>query len=42
MGHHSIKITVDIYWHLVPGANKAAVIASMTHRPATSPQPEPS
>ena len=25
MGHHSIKITVDIYGHLVPGANKAAV-----------------
>ena len=24
MGHHSIKITVDIYGHLVPGANKAA------------------
>jgi integrase len=25
MGHHSIKITVDIYGHLVSGANKAAV-----------------
>ena len=25
MGHHSIKVTVDIYGHLVPGANKAAV-----------------
>ena len=25
MGHHSIRITVDIYRHLVPGANKAAV-----------------
>ena len=25
MGHHSIKMTVDIYGHLVPGANKAAV-----------------
>jgi hypothetical protein len=25
MGHHSIRITVDIYGHLVPGANKAAV-----------------
>jgi integrase len=25
MGHHSIKITVDIYGHLVPGANKQAV-----------------
>ncbi len=25
LGHHSIKVTVDVYWHLVPGANKAAV-----------------
>ena len=25
LGHHSIKITVDVYGHLVPGANKAAV-----------------
>jgi hypothetical protein len=25
MGHHSIKVTVDIYGHLVPDANKAAV-----------------
>jgi hypothetical protein len=25
LGHHSIKITVDAYGHLVPGANKAAV-----------------
>src|SRR5207249_6197070 len=25
MGHHSIQITVDIYGHLVPGGNKAAV-----------------
>lgn len=25
LGHHSIKITVDIYGHLVPGGNKAAV-----------------
>ena len=25
MGHHSIKVTVDIYGHLVPGSNKAAV-----------------
>ena len=24
MGHHSIKVTVDIYGHLVPGANKAS------------------
>ena len=25
MGHHSIKVTVDHYGHLVPGGNKAAV-----------------
>jgi len=25
LGHHSIKVTVDIYGHLVPGANKSAV-----------------
>jgi hypothetical protein len=25
IGHHSIKVTVDIYSHLVPGVNKAAV-----------------
>ena len=25
LGHHSIKVTVDIYGHLVPGANKEAV-----------------
>ena len=25
LGHHSIKVTVDIYGHLVPGANEAAV-----------------
>ena len=25
MGHSSIKITVDTYGHLIPGANKAAV-----------------
>ncbi len=25
MGHHSIKVTVDIYGHLVPGSNRAAV-----------------
>jgi integrase len=25
MGHHSIKVTVDIYGHLTPGGNKAAV-----------------
>ena len=25
MGHHSIKVTVDIYGHLIPGANRVAV-----------------
>jgi hypothetical protein len=25
LGHSSIKITVDTYGHLIPGANKAAV-----------------
>ena len=25
MGHSSIKVTVDSYGHLVPGANRAAV-----------------
>jgi hypothetical protein len=25
LGHASIKITVDTYGHLIPGANKAAV-----------------
>ena len=25
LGHHSIKVTVDVYGHLVPCANKAAV-----------------
>jgi integrase len=25
LGHHSIKVTVDVYGHLVPGPNKAAV-----------------
>jgi len=25
MGHHSIRVTVDVYGHLVPGGNKQAV-----------------
>lgn len=25
MGHHSIRVTVDTYGHLVPGGNRAAV-----------------
>jgi integrase len=27
MGHSSINVTVDIYGHLVPGGNRAAVQA---------------
>ena len=25
MGHCSIQVTVDLYWHLIPGGNKQAV-----------------
>jgi len=25
LGHHSIQVTVDLYGHLVPGANRGAV-----------------
>jgi integrase len=25
LGHHSIRVTVDTYGHLVPGGNRAAV-----------------
>jgi integrase len=24
MGHHSIQVTIDLYGHLIPGANRAA------------------
>jgi integrase len=48
MGHHSIKVTVDIYGKLVPGANKAAVdrldaVEGMriAQPSATAAQPEP-
>jgi hypothetical protein len=44
LGHGSIQITVDTYGYLIPGANRAASIASMTmyRRPdATQAQPEP-
>ena len=27
LGHHSIKITADVYGHLTPGANRTAVDA---------------
>jgi integrase len=34
LGHSSIKVTVDIYGHLVPGANRQAVnrLPSLTSR----------
>jgi integrase len=43
MGHASIQITVDVYGHLVPGGNRAAVdrlddaqtsVAQPLHTPA--------
>jgi len=47
MGPHSIKVTVDIYGKLVPGANKAAVdrldaveAMRMAQPSATPAQPE--
>ncbi len=44
LGHHSIKVTVDIYGHLVPGGNKAAVDsldeAISTHPTAPYTHPE--
>jgi integrase len=41
LGHYSIQITVDIYGHLVPGANReAADRLLLVQQPATYPQPE--
>jgi len=40
MGHHSIKVTVDVYGHLVPGANKAAVDRLDAPPSATPAQPK--
>jgi integrase len=42
LGHHSIKVTVDIYGHLVPGANRQAVdrLDDAAQQGATYPQPE--
>ena len=39
LGHYSIQITVDVYGHLVPGANKAAVdrLDDMTSNPFGQP-----
>jgi hypothetical protein len=41
MGHHSIKVTVDIYGKLVPGANKAAVDRLDAVEAMRMAQPEP-
>jgi len=42
LGHHSIKVTVDTYGHLVPGANKEAVdrLDDRLQQSATYPQPD--
>ena len=44
MGHHSIQITVDIYGHLIPGANRQAVdrLDDATHPDAPPAHPNPS
>ena len=39
LGHHSIQMTVDIYGHLIPGANRGAVNKLDTQPAATYPQP---
>jgi integrase len=36
MGHHSIQVTVDLYWHLIPGANRAAANRLEAHILPTS------
>jgi integrase len=41
LGHHSIQVTVDIYGHLVPGANKSAADRLLQpQQSATYTQPE--
>ena len=47
LGHSSIQVTVDVYGHFIPGANRAAVnrltraVADARPRPnATQPQPK--
>jgi hypothetical protein len=42
LGHHSTKVTVDVYGHLVPGSNRDAVdkLDDKPQLPATYPQPE--
>jgi integrase len=36
MGHHSIQVTVDLYGHLIPGANRAAANRLEAHILSTS------
>ena len=36
LGHSTIKLTVDIYGHLVPGANRQAVNRLPTEKSASS------
>ena len=41
MGHSSIQVTVDVYGHLVPGGNRAAVDRLDDTQPSATPaQPE--
>jgi len=39
LGHSSIKITVDIYGHLIPGANRQAVnrLPTLSSKPLAKP-----
>jgi integrase len=39
MGHLSIKVTVDVYGHLVPGANRQAMNRLPVPKSATQLQP---
>jgi integrase len=38
MGHHSIQVTIDLYGHLIPDANRAAAtrLSRMILAPAKS------
>jgi len=40
MGHHSIQVTVDIYGHFIPGANRQAVDRLDDRHPLPSSTPE--
>ena len=39
LGHQSIKITVDVYGHLIPGSNRGAVNCLDTPQPALTEKP---